>query len=93
MAYTVNLEERKVTVTWTFSYDEARLNEMFKENAEDNEQIPRNLTEDELGELLDEMGDVFDNCFEYALEAMYCDGTDYQRQIEFFDNLEMETAE
>ncbi len=90
MAYEVNLKERTVTVTLTFHYDEDKLNEIFRENAEDNEQVPRDLTEEELGDLLDEMGDMFSDHFAYSLEQMYCDGVDRERQIDFFDNLDME---
>ena len=87
MAYTVNVKDRTVTVTWTFQYDEDKLNAIFRENAEDNELVPRDLTEDELAELLDEMGDMFDDRFGYLLQEIYSDGTDRERQIEFFDQL------
>ena len=87
MAYEVNVKDRTVTVTWTFQYDEDKLNAIFRENAEDNEQVPRDLTEDELEELLDEMGDMFDDRFDYLLQDIYSDGTDRERQIEFFDQL------
>lgn len=90
MTYEVDLKTRTVTVTLTFQYDEDELNKIFRQNAEDNEQVPRDLTEEELGDLLDEMGDMFSDSFAYTLEEMYTDGTDRERQIEFFDGLEME---
>lgn len=93
MAYEVNLKERTVTITLTFQYDEESLNEILRENAEDNEQVPRNLTEEELGDLLDEMGDMFSDHFAYSLDEMYSNGIDRQRQIEFFDNLDLEEVE
>ena len=87
MAYQVNVKDRTVTVTWTFQYDEDKLKAIFRENAEFNELVPRDLTENELEDLLDEMGDMFDDRFDYLLQDIYSDGTDRERQIEFFDQL------